>query len=125
MNALFLVSMFFGVIFGLGFILFPGTVLDPLGVTLGEAATIFARLFGSAILSFVVLLWSARKSVQAEFRLGVANSIFVFYVLIAVLLLIAQLNYQMNALGWSIIALHAVLALWYGYYLVKERGKGI
>ena len=122
MNALFLVSMFFGAIFGLGFILFPGTVLDPLGATIGETATVFARLFGSAILSFVILLWSARKSLQAEFRLGVANSIFVFYVLIAVLLLIAQMKGQMNPLGWSVIVLHAALALGYGYFLVKGRG---
>ena len=37
-------------------------MLGQFGVTLNETATVFARLFGSALLAFPVLLWFARRS---------------------------------------------------------------
>ena len=119
MNTLFLVSMIVEVIFGVGFVLAPGALLGPMGVTLNEIATTFARLFGSAIISFPVLLWFARKSDKAEFRKGVVNSLFVYYLVSTVLLLLTQLSGQMNAMGWSVVVLHLVLTLWFGYFLVK------
>ena len=123
MNVLFIVSMIVEAIFGLGFVLAPDSVVNPLGVTLDEIGIIFARLFGSAILSFAVLLWFARKSDNAEFRLGVVTSMSVFYAMSAVLLLIAELNGLMNTIGWSVVALQAVLALWFYYFLVKMSVK--
>jgi hypothetical protein len=56
MNTLFLVSMVVEGIFALGFISIPGIMLGQFGVVLNDTATVFARLFGSALLSFPVLL---------------------------------------------------------------------
>jgi hypothetical protein len=120
MNTLFLVSLVVEAIFGIGFILAPGALLGPMGVTLNEVATTFARLFGSAIISFPVLLWFARKSDKAEFRKGVVNSLFVYYLVSGILLLITQLRGQMNPLGWSVVVLHVGLFLWFGYFLIKK-----
>jgi hypothetical protein len=36
-----------------------------------------------------------------------------------VLLLIAQLAGQMNTLGWSVVGIHVVLLVWFGYFLTK------
>ncbi len=119
MNVLFLVSMIVEAIFGLGFVIIPGGVVNPLGVTLDEIGIVSARLFGSAILSFAVLLWFARKSDNKEFRLGVVTSMSVYYVMSAVLLLIAVLDGVMNTIGWSVVVLHGALALWFYYFLVK------
>lgn len=123
MNVLFIVSMIVEAIFGLGFVLAPDAMVNPLGVTLDEIGIVFARLFGSAILSFAVLLWFARKSDNAEFRLGVVTSMSVFYVMSAVLLFIAELNGVVNAIGWGVVVLHGMLALWFYYFLVKMSVK--
>lgn len=120
MNTLFLVSMIVEAIFGIGFILAPGALLGPMGVTLNETATTFARLFGSAIISFPVLLWFVRKSDKAEFRMGVVYTMFVYYIVSTILLLMTELSGQMNAMGWSVVILHGVLTIWFGYYLVKK-----
>jgi len=119
MNILFLVALIVEAIFGIGFVLTPGALLGPMGVTLNEIATTFARLFGSAIISFPILLWFARKSDKAEFRKGVVKSLFVYYLVSTILLLITELRGQMNTMGWSVVILHVVLTVWFGYFLVK------
>jgi hypothetical protein len=119
MNTLFMVTMIVEALFALGFIIAPGAMLGPFGVILNDTATTFARLFGSAILSFPVLLWSARKSNKPEFKKGVVKSLFTYYLVSSVFLVMAQLAGQMNVLGWSVIGIHAVLLLWFGYFLVK------
>jgi hypothetical protein len=120
MNALFLVSMIVEAIFGFGFLIAPGALMAPMGVSLDETATVFARLFGSAILSFPVLLWFVRKSTSAEFRLVVVTSLFVYYLLSTILLLMTQLRGLMNPMGWSVVVLHLALSLWFGYFLIKK-----
>jgi hypothetical protein len=119
MDTLFLVALIVEAIFGIGFVLAPGAMLGPFGVTLNAIATTFARLFGSALISYPVLLWFARRSDKPEFKKGVAYSLFAYYVVSAVLLVIAQLTGQMNVLGWSVIVIHVVLLVWFGYFLVK------
>ena len=117
MNTLFLVYMIVEAIFCIGFIFVPALLLGPMGVTLDEASTTFARLFGSAILSMPVLLFFARKSDKAEFKKGVVYGIFAYLLASTIILLIAQLNDQMNTMGWSIVFLHLVFMAWFGYFL--------
>lgn len=120
MNALFIVSMVVEAVFGIGLIFVPDRLLGPMGVTLNETATTFARLFGSAIISFPVLLFFARKSENPGFRKGVVKSMFIYYVASGVLLLLTQLQGQMNSLGWSVVVLHLLFTLWFGYFLIKK-----
>jgi hypothetical protein len=119
MNTLFIVALIVEALFGVGFVIAPGAVLGPLGVTLNPFATTLARSFGAALISFPILLWLARRSDSPEFKKGVVYSLFPYYLVSAVVLVIAQLGGQVNALGWSVIGLHVVLLIWFGYYLVK------
>ena len=119
MNKLFKVALIVEAIFGIGFVIVPGAMLGPLGVTLNAIATSFVRLFGSALISFSILLWFAYKSDKSEFKKGVAYSMFAYFLLSTALLLIALLTGLMNALGWSVIGIHLVLLVWFGYFIVK------
>lgn len=119
MNTLFLVYLIVEAIFGIGFLFVPGLMMDPMGVTLDETSITFARLFGSLIISMPVLLFFARKSASSEFKRGVVYCIFIYLLASTIILLITQLNGQMNAMGWSIVFLHLVFMLWFGYYLIK------
>ena len=120
MNTLFLIALIVESIFGIGFILAPGALLNPMGVILNESATTFANLFGSAIISFPVLLFFAMKSDKIEFKKGVVKSMFVYYLISGILLLITQLNGQMNSMGWSVVILHLIFLIWFGYFLLKK-----
>jgi len=120
MNTLFAVTLIIEAIFAIGFIVAPGAMLGQFGVTLNDIATTSIRLFGSALLSFPVLLWFARKSDKPEFKKGTVNSLFTYYLVSTILLVMAQTAGQMNVLGWSVVGLHLVLLLWFGYFLVKK-----
>jgi hypothetical protein len=124
MNTLFIVYLIVEAIFGIGFIFAPGIMLDPMGVTLDETSTTFARLFGSALISFPVLLFFARRSASAEFKRGVVYSLFIYLIASTIILLITQLKGQMNAMGWTIVILHLVFLLWFGYYLINQGKRG-
>lgn len=119
MNTLFLVYLIVEAIFGIGFLFVPGFMMDPMGVTLNETSTTFARLFGSLIISMPVLLFFSRRSASSEFKRGVVYSVFIYLLASTIILLITQLKGLMNPLGWSIVILHLVFMLWFGYYLIK------
>jgi len=120
MNTLFLVYLIVEVIFGIGFLFVPSLMMDPMGVTLDETSTTFARLFGSLIISIPVLLFFVRKSASTDFRRGVVYCIFTYLLLSTIILLISQLKGLMNPLGWGIVILHFVFMLWFGYYLINH-----
>jgi hypothetical protein len=125
MNALFLVYLIAEVIFGIGFLFIPGLMMDPMGVTLDETSTTFARLFGSLIISIPVLLFFARKSASSEFKRGVVVCIFIYLLASTIILLITQLKGLMNPMGWGIVILHFVFMLWFGYYLIKPEKRDL
>ena len=120
MDTLFLVTLIVTATFGLGFTLIPVTLLGTFGVGLNAIATTIARMFGSALLGFPILLWFGRMSRSDDLRKGLVFSMFVYYLISLVVLVSAMLAGQMNGLGWSVVALHAVLAAWFGYFLVKK-----
>jgi hypothetical protein len=93
--------------------------MDPMGVTLDETATTFARLLGTLILSIPVLLFFARRSSGTEFKKGVVYSVFVYLLLSIILLLVTQLIGLMNSMGWGIVILHFAFMVWFGYYLLN------
>ena len=119
MNTLFLVTMIIQALFGFGFTLIPNLMLAPFGVTLTPTAKVFANLFGSALIGYVILLWFARKSDQSGFKKAMIYCEFVFLLISTVVLVITQVTGLMNALGWAIVGEHLVLLIWYGYFLRK------
>jgi hypothetical protein len=120
MKTLFLTYLIVEAIFGIGFLFAPGLLMGPMGVTLDETSSTFARLLGTLILSIPVLLFFARKSSSIEFKSGVIYSTFIYLLLSTVLLLITQLKGLMNAMGWGIVILHMVFMIWFGYYLINQ-----
>jgi hypothetical protein len=119
MNTLLLVYMIVEAIFGIGFLLAPGLLMGPMGVTLDETSTTFARLFGTLIISIPVLLFFTRRSAGTGFKKGVVYAAFTYLFLSTILLLITQLNGLMNGLGWGIVILHFVFMIWFGYYVLN------
>jgi hypothetical protein len=123
MKTLFLVYLIVEAIFGIGFLIFPSFLMDPMGVTLDETSTSFARMFGSLLISIPVLIFFARKSTNSEFRKGVVYCVCVYLFASTIILLITEIKGLMNALGWSIVLLHLIFFLWFGYYALTYKSN--
>jgi hypothetical protein len=116
-NALLVVSLVFEAVFAVGFVLAPGPMLGPLGVHPSGVMTTFVRMFGSALLAFPVLLWMARASEDLVLRRAAVRTLFTYYLVSTAVLLVAQTGGQLNAMGWAVVAAHAVFTFWFGCYL--------
>ncbi len=119
MNTLFLVAAILEALVGLIFVFFPGPFFAPLGVRLDEPAVLLARLFASALLALVVLLWRARASTDAALRQVAVRGLFAYFGISAVFLAVAQVGGLMNALGWALVGVHVVVAAWSAAFLRK------
>ena len=121
MKILFLVYLLVEAVFGIGFLFFPSLMMDPMGVTLDETSATFARMFGSLIISIPVLMYFARRSTNAEFRKGVIYCVCVYLLASTIILIVTQIRGLLNPLGWSMVVLHLVFLVWFGYYALTLK----
>jgi hypothetical protein len=121
MATLFLASFFVTAIFGIGLLFVPAALLEPFGVTINNTAALFARLFGSALISLAIILSFTKNSKSFKLKQGVIYGLFTYYLLSTILLCIARLTHLVNGLGWSLVALHAIFTLWFGAYLFTKE----
>ncbi len=109
------------VVFGLAFILVPGTVLSLYAISAGPGGIYMTRLFGQAFIVIGLVMWLARDAAEADTRRGIALAVFVGDITGAILAATGQLSGLANALGWSTVALYLIFALGFGYYLLPGK----
>ena len=122
MKTLFNVNIVAALHFGLGFVLIPSTLLDLYDVSLSDQGITVARLLGSAILAYPVLLWYAGRSGDPEYMKGASRALFTYWLLGTIFLIIAQLDGQLSAVfGWVTIGLHVIMLVWYASYIFLKK----
>jgi len=120
MQTLFTVTLIVELIFAVGFIAIPGTLFGTCGVVPDAFGLALARLFGSALLAFCTLLWYARGSKSTDLQKATIRSLFLYWLLSSVFLIISQLAGLFNAMGWSTILMHVGFLVWYGTFVFKK-----
>ena len=112
------IHAFVALVFGIGFVLAPASVLAPYGMVSMDAGAIFmSRLFGAALIQVGLLAWMARTVIDPAARRAVQRAYGGGLVVGFVVALTGQLAGVANALGWSTVAIYLLLALGYGYFL--------
>ena len=115
------IHAFVAVVFGIGFVLAPASVLAPYGkVNMDAGAVFMSRLFGAALIQIGLLAWLARTVTDPAARRAVQLAYSGGLVVGFVVALSGQLAGVANALGWSTVAIYLLLALVYGYFLVAR-----
>ena len=120
-------------VFGVGFLLFPGTLLLFFGVTdKTVAAEFISRFLGGALISAGVALWFAKEvdeSAQKTLGFGMLAGAVGGFVLSVIGVMSSTGVLRSN--GWILITLFALFGLGYVYVLflqpaggAKPRGKG-
>ncbi len=109
------------VVFGLGFVLLPDTLLFFYAISAGPGGIFMTRLFGASFIVIGLLLWLARYTTDPTTRRVVALAVFVGDAVGFIIALLAQLSGTANALGWSTVALYLVLALGFGSFLMPGK----
>jgi hypothetical protein len=120
MKTLFTITLVVELIFALGFLAVPGMMFATFGVTPDAFATSLIRTFGSALLGFVVLLWYGRSSDNHGLHRAVLVSMFTYWLISSIVMLLAQLAGLFNAMGWGVVILHIGFTIAYGYSIFKK-----
>ncbi len=121
-RTLLMIAAVIAIVFGVGFVVVPGSLLSVYGVTLDQAGTLIARLFGAALIGLAVLDWFARNVTDPEAQRAVVLANLVTDGLGFVVILIGQLAGVANDLNWSTVVIYLLLALGFGYVLVVKPG---
>ncbi len=108
-------------VFGLGFIVIPGTLLSFYAIAAAPGGIFMTRLLGASFIVIAFLLWSARYTTEVTTKLGVAMAVFVGDAAGFVIALIAQMSGAANVLGWSTVLLYLILAAGFGYFLLPGK----
>lgn len=97
--------------FGIQFLLVPDLALSPLGVVLNPAGLMVTRIFGAALIAFVLLFWWVRDAAPSAALTAVLRAAAVYFAISTVPLALGVLGGLANALGWGTVVLHVLLAV--------------
>jgi len=107
-------------IFGVGFVLIPMTVMSWYGLELGAGGAYMTRLFGAAFIVICLALWLGRKDAGSAALKGLVIGVFIGDVIGFIVSLSVQIKGLVNALGWLTVILYLLLAIGFGYYAFRK-----
>ena len=120
MKTLFTIALIVELLFGIGFVVMPATLMNMFGVTLSDFGVALSRILGSALLGFAVLLWYGRSSEEPALDRAVTATMFTYFAISTIFIFLAQIGGLMNVLGWTNVILHLLLAVAFGWFLVRR-----
>jgi len=109
----FLAGGVLAVAFGLSFLLVPAVVLPMYGAATDPATLLMSRFFGVALLQVGLMLYLLRETRDAATQRVTAIAGVVGSVAGLLVALMGVMGGVVNALGWSTVAIYAVLLLGY------------
>lgn len=123
LSALLAVAGVVAIVFGLAFVLVPGQLMSYYGLNVGDATLFYiARLFGAALVGIGLMNWSARSSEASGARSAIVMGNMVGDGIGTVIAVMAQLGGVTNALGWSTVAIYALLTLGFAQHQFAKSG---
>jgi len=117
LRSLLLIAGVVALVFGLGFLLVPRPVLALYGVATDPAIVLMSRFFGVALVQVGLVLYLIRDVSDARTQRGVIIGSFLGSVAGLVVSLTGQFWGIVNQLGWSSVAIYALLTLGYGAFM--------
>ena len=107
--------------FGVLILLMPGFVYSLfLGISLDGAGAFAARQYGASLIGTLLITWFAREVPESDVRWAIALGLCLYDAVGFVLSLVGEITGLLSPMGWSIVVLYLLLALGFGYFLVKR-----
>ncbi|MEE8186464.1 MAG: hypothetical protein V3T99_02240 [Nitrososphaerales archaeon] len=116
LSTLFTFNAVVAVLFALGFLLMPESVLALYDVIADQTAIVMSRFFGGAVLGIGLLAWFAKNTEDSEARKAIVLAFFLSNLVGIAVSIHGQLTGEANQLGWSTVAIYILLAAGYGYF---------
>ncbi len=112
---LLLVNAVVSLVYGVGLVLLPATLLSMYGVTPGPAVNLASQLFGVELLHVGLICWFARNVSDGPAQRAIIVASLIGQVFGLIVALMGTLSGVFNAVGWSAVAIYVLLGLGYAY----------
>lgn len=115
-NTWMMISAALGVIFGLGYLFLPATLLGIYGMTVNPGSVLAARFFGGSVLGWGVLAWFAREARESVARDAITLSLFIMFSIALVLSIVGVTSGVFNVFGWVSAGIFLILGGVFAYF---------
>jgi preprotein translocase subunit SecY len=121
LKTLFVINATICLVFGLAFVLAPVQVISLFGSeAVSDQFKYVSQLFGSTLLAFGFISWTARKSADSTARNALVLSFFVGDLVGFVVSLTNQIGGVVKTLNWVTVVLYLLLAICFGYFYLTK-----
>ena len=117
LRTLFLIAGVVALVFGLGFLLAPRSVLALYAIPTDPPVVLISRFFGAALVQLGLVLYLIRDVPDLRTKRGVVIGSFIGSVAGLVVALTGQFWGLVNQFGWTTVAIYGLLTLGYGSYV--------
>jgi hypothetical protein len=122
LRTLILISAVLALVYGLGLVFVPVTLLSMYGFSTGASEKLLAQFFGSELLVLGVLAWLSKDSTGTSVRPLITGNV-VGNAVGTIAALMGVLNGTMNGVGWSAVGIYLFLTLGFGYFQFMAPSK--
>ena len=120
---LLLVGALISLLFALGLLLGPATLLTTFGLKTGPSENLMAQLLGATLVVPALIGWFARDVTDPGSRAAVVVPLFLWSVIGFVISLLGVLAKAMKPNAWAIVVLFLFFALGFGYFQFLRTGE--
>ena len=117
------ISSIFATLYGLGFLLFPGSSIAIYGTEPESHLILLVRYFGSALLAFGVLEWFAKEFRDREAVRAVLIAVFILNAVGLLVTVGGMVEGLFNSMAWSSVILYAAFLAGALYCLSARERK--
>ena len=121
---LLLVNAVVALVYGVGLVLLPSTLLSMYGVTPGPAVNLASQLFGVELLHVGLICWFARNVSDGPAQRALILASLIGQAFGLIVALMGTLSGVFNTVGWSAVAIYLLLGLGYAYLQFQKPRHG-
>jgi len=103
-------------VFGIGFVLVPGTMATLYGMTAGPEVNLAGQFFGVELIAVGLLCWLARNVSDSAAQRAMILAFLIADVIGLIVSIMGTLSGVFNAVGWSAVVIYLVLSLGFAYF---------
>ena len=103
-------------VFGIGFVLVPGTMGTLYGMTPGPEVNLAGQFFGVELIAVGLLCWLARDVSDSAAQRAMILAFLIADVIGLIVSIMGTLSGVFNAVGWSAVVIYLVLSLGFAYF---------
>jgi hypothetical protein len=116
LSNLLILNAVIALVFGIAFLLVPGTVVSLYGATPGPQINLVAQFFGVELIHVGLLAWLVRNVADGLAQRAIILAFLVGDAIGLVISMIGTISGVLNVVGWSAVVIYAILTVGYAYF---------